>query len=186
MPFSDFHFRPLDSGDAAGLYKLVQQNNARLKKYFPLTLEAVNSPSAAKRYVRENLEKMKEGTGYYFLVDYLPEQRPVALLILKDINLRIPKAELAYFVDGSFEGRGLTTWAVGHLVHFAFNQLGFHKLFLLADEQNHGSCRVAEKNGFGCEGVLMDDYRTGVGDLINSRYYGLLKSKWESCRNEIL
>lgn len=174
MDFSDFIFRPLNRKDASGLYKLVSRNIERLEKYFPVTLKSTHSILATKNYVRQNIRKAKLGEGYYYLVDSISEGRPVAFLILKNIDWRIPKAELAYFVDGAFEGKGFGTWAVGKLVHEASQVHEFHKLFLLADEHNYGSCRVAEKNGFLLEGVMKDDYRTGVGDLINSKYFGLV------------
>ena len=59
MNFEELQVRRLQSGDARILFQLVQRNQERLVKYFPVTLKAARSMMSTRSYVRENLRKMK-------------------------------------------------------------------------------------------------------------------------------
>ncbi|MES1247987.1 MAG: GNAT family N-acetyltransferase, partial [Actinomycetota bacterium] len=77
--------------------------------------------------------------------------------ILGSIGLRWDEAdhvaEVGYWIRADARGRGHMTRAVRLLAQYAFES-GAARVFLRADPQNAGSCRVAEKAGFTCEGVL--------------------------------
>jgi [ribosomal protein S5]-alanine N-acetyltransferase len=57
-------------------------------------------------------------------------------------------AIVSYWVDEAHNGRGLCTQAVGHVVEFAFGELGLHRLEAGTLPDNFASQRVLEKNGF--------------------------------------
>ncbi|MBR9920258.1 MAG: GNAT family N-acetyltransferase [Bacteroidetes bacterium] len=176
---NDFNFRPIRQRDSRAFFDLVQANAPHLERYFPITLDACKSRISAARHLRLKIRQRNQREGWAFLLDYIPESRPVGYFVIKNLDWNVPKAELAYFVDKPFNSKGLGTYGVGEMIHFSFTELNLHKLYLYADEKNLGSCRIAEKNNFKLEGRLRDDFRTGQGDLITSNYYGLLREDWE-------
>jgi ribosomal-protein-alanine N-acetyltransferase len=55
---------------------------------------------------------------------------------------------VGYWVDRTYNGRGLASAAVGEVVEFAFGTAGLHRLEAGTLVDNHASQRVLEKNGF--------------------------------------
>ncbi len=77
--------------------------------------------------------------------------------VLGSIGLRwdTPESadEIGYWIRRDERGRGLMTRAVVLVSQHAF-AAGAARVFLRADPENVASCRVAEKAGFTCEGVM--------------------------------
>lgn len=61
-------------------------------------------------------------------------------------------AELGYSLQRAHWGQGLMTEAIGAVVDFGFDALGFHKVEAFTRPENAGSIRALEKNGFLREG----------------------------------
>ncbi len=99
----------------------------------------------------------------------------IGSIILKNIDWSVPKAELAYFIDGEYEGKGFTSYAVKWLTEYAFSDLKMEKLYIKLNPENEGSKKVAIKNGFEKEGYFKREFRTGQGVLTDVERYGLLK-----------
>jgi len=60
---------------------------------------------------------------------------------------------LGYWIARPYNGRGLATEAAAQAIQVAFGPLGLHRVDAFAREENVGSCRVLEKNGFRRVGV---------------------------------
>lgn len=63
-------------------------------------------------------------------------------------------AEIGYWIGSGARGRGVATRAVVMVARWAVVDVGFPRIELIADVDNHGSIRVAERAGFHREGVL--------------------------------
>ena len=85
------------------------------------------------------------------------------------------KAELAYYIDAMYEGKGIITYGLKLLCYYAFDEVCLKKVYARVYPYNHSSKKVLIKNGFQLEGVLRNDFRNGMGELCNIEYYGLLK-----------
>jgi ribosomal-protein-serine acetyltransferase len=90
-------------------------------------------------------------------------------------------ADIGFWIDGSYEGRGLVTRAVTAVLDEAFGPLGLEKVTLHAEVANARSRALARRLGFVEEGVLRaaiafpDGRRDDVA-------YGLLASEWRRSR----
>jgi len=175
MQFDHFIIRLVKTKDAAGIYELVSANRQRIAVYFPGTNESVQSEASAKRFVKVKQAEEKRKELFAFVIIDTQKLKPAGMMYVKSIDWKIPKAELAYFIDRHYEGKGITTKAVGLVTDYCFYMLGMNKLFLRAAQDNIGSKRVAEKNGFLLEGTLRKDFRTGEGELIDLYYFGKIK-----------
>ncbi|MFJ7149956.1 GNAT family N-acetyltransferase [Streptomyces sp. NPDC100445] len=72
---------------------------------------------------------------------------------LRQILLGDGAAEVAYWTVARARGRGIAARATSALAHWAFEEIGFHRLELTHALANEASCRVAVKAGFAPEGV---------------------------------
>ena len=102
------------------------------------------------------------------------------MFILKSINWRVPKCELAYFIDKNNEGKGIISGITKVMVDFCFNELNMNKIWIETGEDNFGSKAIALKNGFKMEGLLRNNFRDSDGNLMNIEYYGLTIEDWKA------
>ena len=168
--------RLLTIEDHESLYKLVNTNRASFVRYFPITCANTETLELSKKYVEGLVEKSNNKTLYahgIFLKDAL-----IGVILIRDIDWRIPKCELGYYLDANFQGKGIMTNATKQMIAHCFDDLKMNKIFLRASPDNIGSVSVAEKCGFIREGLLRKEFRIETGELVDSIYFGLLKSDW--------
>ncbi len=72
---------------------------------------------------------------------------------LHTIESNVERAEIGYWLDSRFCGRGLMSEAVARLLEFA-DELGFQRLEIRCDARNTPSSNVARRLGFQREGTL--------------------------------
>jgi len=63
-------------------------------------------------------------------------------------------AEIGYWIGEPYWGRGIMTDAVGLLTDYAFSALALERVFAVPFASNVASCRVLEKVGYVCEGLM--------------------------------
>jgi ribosomal-protein-alanine N-acetyltransferase len=63
-------------------------------------------------------------------------------------------AEIGYWLGEEFWGKGIATAALRAVTDYAFANFDICRLFASVFEWNPASCRVLEKAGYSCEGVM--------------------------------
>jgi RimJ/RimL family protein N-acetyltransferase len=159
-------------------YGLIDRNREHIAKSFPVTLSACGTLALTTAYMIQAAENMQKGLNHYFYLRHIATDSLIGWLLIKNIDRRIDKCELAYFIDKNFEGQGIITKAVANLVAFCFGPLGMNKVIICASPVNFGSQRVAHKNGFTQEGILREEFKNGNGILEDVVCFGLLKSEY--------
>lgn len=93
------------------------------------------------------------------------------------IDTHIRAAEIGYWLDADFEGRGLATRAVAAALDWAFGPLGLRRIKLFAIAGNERSLGVARRLGFIREGVFRAAAVVSGAehDVVG---YGLLAREW--------
>jgi RimJ/RimL family protein N-acetyltransferase len=92
------------------------------------------------------------------------------------INAPQRNAELGYWTVAQARGRGVASAAVIAATRFAFDAFGLYRLSLTHATKNTASCRVAEKAGFGIEGVLREAFIYGDGQRHDEHLHGMLRT----------
>ncbi len=169
-------FREHD-GDA--FHQLVQANHSRLADHFPALHDAIHSTLQAEWYVRKLLAEWLELRGFHFAIWEKEQANIIGFIQLTDIDWRIPKGEVRFFIDRDYENQGLMTEALQKMVLFAFNQLGLEKITARPAMDNYASQRLVRKVGFQREGDLRADHRRPAGDLVDVMLFGLARSTFE-------
>jgi len=165
-----YQLRLIEVADYIKLFKLIDKNRDRLKRYFPNTLKEIQTIDDAKSHLEENRDQQLSREKYLFGLFHFEEL--IGYINVKNIDWTIPKCELGYFIDEAHQGKGLMTKHIGETLRFCFDELKMVKVYLRIAKENVGSIRIAEKHGFEREGVLRKDFRIETGELIDVEYYG--------------
>lgn len=172
---NDIQIRLIRREDFKQLFDVIERNRERLLRFFPKTSQTIIDLDSAKAFTEQKLRQANKKEQFYYVVQVVSTSEIIGGVMLKNIDWSIPKAEFAYFIDGKFEGKGITTYAVKWLTQHAFTEMEMQKLYIKIDPNNWRSKKVAMNNGFELEGLLRSEFRTGKGELTDVERYGLLK-----------
>lgn len=170
-----FSLKIISENEHKAYFTLIDTNRNRLIRYFPNTVRSVQTSKQARNHLIKIHKKHQEKGIYPFGI--YQNDTLIGWISIKNIDWRIPKSELGYYIDKSYEGKGIITNAVNEIVTYSFENLGIEKIFLKIGTDNIGSQKVATKNGFLKEGVLRKEFRIENGDIIDLAYYGKLRSE---------
>jgi ribosomal-protein-serine acetyltransferase len=138
-------------------FALVQANYERLAQWFP---DAFQQPPTLQG-VRANLERAAQGWLDGSLL-------PLSIAVAADggwrlvgwaqleIDREARSAEIGYWLDTDFVGRGLVTRTATAILDHAFGPLGLQRVGLQTSIDNARSRNVARRLGFTEEGVLRE------------------------------
>ncbi len=89
-------------------------------------------------------------------------------------NVHRLTAEMGYYIDEAYWGKGLATLAVKLACGHIFEHTDIVRIFAEPFAANIASCRVLEKAGFTCEGTLRQN-AVKNGRLADMKMYALIK-----------
>ena len=142
---------------------------------------AAHTEKATTRAFLESNEKdLAEGKGINWAI--IHGGKPVGSIGLGSMRWqvaawRVDRAELGYWIAPELWGKGLMTEAAHHVLLFAFDAIGLHKITVGCLEKNIASRRVIEKVGFRHIGRQDDDvWRDGAWHA--HLRYELTASQW--------
>ena len=170
--FRDFTISSFDPSEGSAFFQLMENNRTRLNDYFPGTVSYTQTLEDTLNYCEEIAEKVIQKTYFPFTIKSQSDDSFVGWVDVKSMDWRIPKGELGYFIDQNYEGQGLISEAVGHVVEHLVATYQFKKLLIRANAENIGSGKVALKNGFLLEGTIKNDHKTMDGKVVDLDYYG--------------
>lgn len=89
-------------------------------------------------------------------------------------NIHRKTGELGYYLGEKYWNKGVTTAAVKAICKLVFENSDIIRIFAEAFARNGASCRVLEKSGFTCEGVLKANaIKNGIVE--DTKMYALIK-----------
>jgi ribosomal-protein-alanine N-acetyltransferase len=168
VPFSIALLTPNDS---VPLFELVQANAKRLYQYFPITVRGVSSLAAAENYVYKKMREVARRENFTFKIIDDATQKFIGVLIIKKIDWLIKECEFAYFIDATYEGKGITTAGITKLIDYAKDELELKKAVIRIGEDNPGSKRIAEKHHFTLIKRVKDGHEDFHGNIMDVLHY---------------
>ena len=164
---SRLHLRPYTIDDAPALFRLISEEQDSLRDYFPLTVESNTTLMASRSFIRSRAAETRDGRSFFCGIFEKESGALIGQITVKDINWRVPKCELGYFIKSSLCGKGYASEAVTAICEFCFQKAGMVKLLLRIEDLNLASKKVAEKCGFSFRGTLQNDFRSVDGRLMD-------------------
>lgn len=83
--------------------------------------------------------------------------------VFRQQNIHFRTAELGYYIGERYWNKGITTAAVKQACDYVFENTDIVRIFAEPFARNAASCRVLEKAGFECEGVLRANaFKNGI------------------------
>ncbi len=140
--------RLVSAGDAAVLAALLSDNRAFLAPWDPVRPDDYFTVAGQRAVIREALERHLEGTALpHVILD--GDARVVGRITLNGIvRGAFQSASVGYWVGEEHNGKGYAGAALRHIMAFAFNHLGLHRIQAETLVHNVASRRVLERNGF--------------------------------------
>jgi RimJ/RimL family protein N-acetyltransferase len=178
MKFDQFSIRRVEITDLQDYFDLIQRNRARLEDFFAGTVALTKNLEDTKAHLKDVIAKAERKNYFPFVVVDIATNKIISSIQVKSVDWSIPKAELGYYIDSAYEGKGIVATAISFITHFCFEELKFEKLYIRTHEENVPSRKVAEKNGFELEGIIRLDYKTTSGRVVDLMYYGLLRENY--------
>ncbi|WP_040253935.1 GNAT family N-acetyltransferase [Psychroserpens mesophilus] len=172
MTFDHYTIRLLQDTESEAFFNLIDNNRPRLEDFFAGTVSKTLTLDATKQYCVEIQKRIKDISYLPYMITDTETNTFVGLVDVKNIDLNVPKAELGFFIDDHYEGKGIVTKATSLVINHIIQKHKFIKLLCRAGNRNKGSIAVILKNGFELEGTIRKDYRTTKGEIVDLNYYG--------------
>jgi ribosomal-protein-serine acetyltransferase len=172
LKFDQYIIRQLTVDDLQAYFELIENNRKRLEDFFAGTVAITKTIEETETHLADIISKSEKKNYFPFVVIDSSSGKLAASIQVKNIDWNIPKAELGYYIDAAYEGKGIATKATSLIVDHCFNELKLTKLLIRTHQKNLSSIKVAEKNGFKLEGIIRKDYKTTNGELVDLLYYG--------------
>lgn len=165
--------RPITRQDAADVIRW--RNSPQVQQHFidrrPFTPEGQECWMASQ---------VDPGHVAQFIIELLPEKRPVGSVYLRDIDPQHRKAEYGIFIgEDDARGHGCGTKAARLILQYAFETLGLHRVFLRVLADNPAAAASYRKAGFVQEGCFRDDVFVG-GKYVDVIFMSILREEWEA------
>ncbi|MBT2632781.1 GNAT family N-acetyltransferase [Bacillus sp. ISL-101] len=164
--------RLFQKSDAVAVTKLC--NNYNIYKN-TLYLPYPYSLDDALSWIEHPLDNFNANKSYEFAITDKENGELYGAIALSN-NQKFNNGEIAYWIGEKFWGNGYATEAAQVILHFAFEEKQYHKVFARYFNSNSASGRVMQKLGLKKEGVLIDHVRkeNRFEDLV---YYGFINSE---------
>lgn len=172
--FDNYTLRILREDDLEGYFQLIDHNRLRLEDFFAGTVAMTKTIEDTEKHIADAISKYEKKNYFPFVITDAATGKIIGSIQVKSIDWNIPKAELGYYIDAEYGGKGIISKAASLVISFCFHELKINKLYIRTYEGNIPSRRVAEKNGFLLEGFIRCDYKTSGGTLVDLMYFGLL------------
>jgi ribosomal-protein-alanine N-acetyltransferase len=139
------------------------------------------SKDVSKSFVQWNLNCYLSGKPGAWAIEHSTDHRMIGTFAYSKWEPRHSSAAVGYVLNRSYWNRGLMTAILREMVRFGFERMGLNRIEATCDTLNVGSWRVMEQAGMVLEGVKRQDVFI-KGHFRDSRLYSILKSEWESLR----
>jgi ribosomal-protein-alanine N-acetyltransferase len=137
---------------------------------------AHKSIEETEEIINEYVENYKNSDWYMWAIEL--ENELIGLVCGNEINEDIRSICIGYCITRSCWNKGIATEALRAVLSFAFKQMKVNRITGRHHIDNAASGRVMEKCGFRYEGTLRQIIKDGRGNLVDCKYYSILKNEF--------
>jgi len=164
--------RALTIDDSAALADAYRDNRDHLAPWDPARSEDFFTPASQESEIERLLSDQEAGTAVPLVLS--DASRIVGRLTLSGIvRSAYESANLGYWIDGRYAGRGLMTAAARAVVEIARDELGLHRIQAATLLHNVASQTVLKRCGF-IEFGMAPEYLRIAGEWQDHRLFQLI------------
>ena len=116
---------------------------------------------------------------YYQWMIVLKETRePIGSIMVSTVG-RAESAHVGYCIGKNWWHQGIMTETLTAVMHFLFEEVGYHRVESMHDANNSNSGKVMAKCSMRYEGTLRQADRNNQG-VCDAVYYGILREEWRA------
>jgi ribosomal-protein-serine acetyltransferase len=160
--------------DAEMFFNLVDKNRAYLREWLPW-VDATKTVEDTKEYIRSTISKFETRESIDLGIWYGGQWVGSVGFHYWDKANR--KDTIGYWLDESFQGKGIITDAVRALVKYGFEEMNLNRIEILCAVLNVKSQAVPQRLGFTNEGVTRE-CEWLYDHFVDSVTYRMLASEW--------
>jgi ribosomal-protein-alanine N-acetyltransferase len=148
--------------DVETVFDYTLRNRAFLAPTEPVRPNTYYTIDFWVRQLQQNQEDALRGVAYRFFMFH--GEHIVGVANLSNIRRgALQAANIGYALDEKAQGKGLMTEALQAVIHYAFDELGLHRIMADHLPDNHRSAAILARLGFEIEGYAKDFLRMGDG-----------------------
>ena len=174
ITFEEIELRGPELRDVKSLHRNIREaetNPLLANAYYPL------SSLGVEEFLKKKADDAREEKGYLFSI-YVEGEGPLGLLELANIDWKSRHLELRIWVSQGFQGRGYEKKAATAGLHFAFRELGMHKVYAKCLETDDVLRKLYEKAiSFTEEGKLRGQ-TFHEGKYVGMLLFGMLEKEY--------
>lgn len=162
------------------LCNFIVANKDRLKHYFPKKVQENLNRTLSQLFTTKKERVFLKGEEYLFTVNPKLKRKIIGLIYDKILHKNPIEGKLAYWVGYPYQGKGLTSLFVSHILKWAYSKLGLECVKSIVHKSNSASIRIAEKHGFEWQRTLAKEHRTANGAVLDMEcltHYAYYQSK---------
>lgn len=167
--------------DTVAVFNLVEKNRSHLRPWLPW-VDRTLTQEDSKKYIIGELENFKNKKTADFGIFY--QEKLVGSMGFNKIDSVNQKAEIGYWIDSDYEGKGIMTKCVTSIINYGFNELNLNRIEIRCSVLNKRSAAIPQRLGFTLEATLREDHKitdpeTGV-EFTDGLIFGILKKEWQN------
>lgn len=164
--------RRFAAGDAPAVYAHYG-SDPQVNRY--VSWAPGRTPAGADTFVKTHLARYDTDPAFYGWAIALAG-KVIGSIGLFNVNDAAQSAELGYSIGSTWWGKGLATEAASAVLTYAFNEVGFRRIFATYHVDNAASGRVLQKIGMHREGMIKDGQGDADGRCSDLILYGVLNA----------
>ncbi|MBP6931275.1 MAG: GNAT family N-acetyltransferase [Candidatus Pacebacteria bacterium] len=158
---------------AERLFELTEKNRNHIGKTLPW-IDGVKTVNDTLDFINNFKKQESENEGIVFGIWY--QNNLVGVIDFHKINNKEKNAQIGYWIDEDYQGKGIVTKACEMLVKHGFNVLNLNRLEIHCLTDNSKSANIAKRLGFVKEGILRES-TIRHGRFQDMELYSLLKNE---------
>ncbi len=171
-----FILRQIRPEDAESVFKSVMANYDHLREYMHWMVPDY-SLDDARDFIARSIKAVEEMTSQGFGI--FEGNELIGSIGFNNFDHAAGSTEIGYWIDRSYEGRGIISRSCRLLINYAFRELRMNRIEIRCSTENTRSSAIPKRFGFTLEGTLRQSEMRN-GRLHDFAIYGLLASEWKA------
>lgn len=168
--------RQFREGDAGDMYQ-NWASDEEVTKF--LTWPTHKELTVSERVLADWVAGNSEPENYQWAITLKDTGEVIGSFSIMHIDNHNESCEAGYCIGRKWWNQGLMTEALQAVIHFCFTEVGFQRVAARHEIHNVASGCVMKKCGMEYEGTLRKVLKNNKGDLVDCRYYSILRDEME-------